>query len=211
MNQQGVKIKFCGLRRCEDIKYVSETAPDYAGFILSAGFKRSVSDFPQLAEKADKKIKLVGVYVNEPLESVSRNLKFLDSVQLHGDEDERYISSLRSIFGGEIWKAVRLRSVSDVEKASALDADRYVLDAFSENAVGGTGKRIDASLLDEAVKRLEKPFFIAGGISAENIAETVRRFEPYGIDLSSSVEKNGFKDLSEMKRIMKILREENLR
>lgn len=209
-----IRLKFCGLRRFKDVEYVNAAKPDYAGFILSSGFKRSVETydfFTELESSLDDNIKRVGVFVNEPLEHFSRVAPLLDAVQLHGDEDEGYIAELRKVFDGEIWKAVRLRDVSDIERTAVSDADRYVLDAFSENAVGGTGKRIDADLLRKAVPLLNKPFFIAGGITAENITETAREFSPYGIDLSGGIETDGVKDMRKMENIVSILREENLR
>ena len=81
-----------------------------------------------------------------------------------------------------------------------------LIDSFSEDSVGGTGKRIDTEIVKSA--KIEKPFFIAGGITAENIAEIIRDTKPYGVDISSGIETDGFKDLQKMKKIMEILRED---
>lgn len=208
-----VKLKFCGIRRSEDVDFANETRPDYIGFIFYEKSKRFISPelAGQLKAKLDKEIKTVGVFVNMPAERLSEFSAAADIFQLHGDENKEYADKVRQMFPKkEIWKAVRLRSVSDIERAAETNADKYVLDAFSED-YGGTGKRIDKELLDEAVKRLDKPIFIAGGIGADNICETIRSFKPFGIDLSSSIETDGFKDLSKMKNITEILREENLR
>ncbi len=203
-------IKLCGLRRFEDIEYVNAVKPDFAGFILSDGFKRSVDfgTFYKLNSYLDTDIKRAGVFVSEPIENILHCAynETLDVIQLHGNEDNEYISELRKIYDGEIWKAVRLRDISDIDRAAATHADKYVLDAFSENAVGGTGKRIDETLLYKAAEKLEKPFFIAGGINEENIAETIKKFSPYGIDISSGTETDGVKDLNKMKAIMNTVR-----
>lgn len=210
-NNGTVKIKFCGMRRVEDIEYVNECRPDYVGFILSQGFKRTVSieDFFALEKRLDKGIKRVGVFVNESPKNVLVIGSHLDVIQLHGDENEDYIKNLRKDFSGEIWKAVRAKSPEDIERYNWNHIDKLLIDSYSEESVGGTGKRINTEIVKSA--KIEKPFFIAGGITAENIAEIVRDTKPYGIDLSSGIETDGFKDLQKMKNIMRILREENLR
>ncbi|MDE6710191.1 MAG: phosphoribosylanthranilate isomerase [Oscillospiraceae bacterium] len=206
-----IDLKFCGMRRVEDIEYVNECRPDYVGFILSQGFKRTVSieDFLILEKKLDKGIKKVGVFVNESPQNVLEIAEHLDVIQLHGDENEDYIKNLRKDFSGEIWKAVRAKSPEDIEREQKKSCEKLLIDSFSEDSVGGTGKRINTEIVKSA--KIEKPFFIAGGITAENIAEIVRDTKPYGVDLSSGIETDGFKDLQKMKNIMRILREENLR
>lgn len=203
-------VKFCGMRRVEDIEYANQCRPDYAGFILSDGFKRSVDfgTFYELNTYLDKDIKRAGVFVNEPLENILHCAynESLDVIQLHGDETEDYIEKLRKVFSGEIWKAGRAKSSEDIEKADRLSCDKLVIDSFSEDCVGGTGKRINTEIVKNA--EITKPFFIAGGIAAENIAEIVRDTKPYGIDISSGIETDGFKDINKMKKIMRILKED---
>lgn len=206
-------VKFCGMRRVEDIGYANQCRPDYAGFILSDGFKRSVDfgTFYELNTYLDRDIKRVGVFVNEPLENILHCAynESLDVIQLHGDEDEAYLEKLRGVFSGEIWKAVRAKSPEDIEKADRLSCDKLVIDSYSENAYGGTGKRVSTEIVKNA--EITKPFFIAGGITAENIAEIIREVSPCGADLSSGIETDGFKDIDKMQNIMRILKEENLR
>ena len=208
-----IYLKFCGMRRVEDIKYMNECRPDYVGFILSDGFRRSIDfgTFCELNTYLDKDIKRVGVFVNEPVENILHCAynESLDVIQLHGDENEDYIKTLSKDFSGEIWKAVRAKSPEDIEREQKKSCEKLLIDSFSEESVGGTGKRINTEIVKSA--KIEKPFFIAGGITAENIAEIVRDTKPYGVDLSSGIETDGFKDLQKMKSIMEILREENLR
>lgn len=93
-----MKIKLCGIRRLEDIRYVNEFKPDYVGFILSQGFRRSIGlgTFCELKSYLDKNIRTVGVFVNEPLKYI---LKYyaeeLDVIQLHGDENAEYLQELK--------------------------------------------------------------------------------------------------------------------
>jgi len=206
-------VKFCGLRRREDIEYVNLTRPDYAGFILSDGFRRSVDfgTFYELNTYLDKNIKRVGVFVSEPIENI---LHFaynenLNVIQLHGNETEDYIKVLRMDFSGEIWKAVRAKSPEDIEQEQKKSCQRLLIDSFSENGVGGTGVQINTDVVISA--EITKPFLIAGGVTEKNILEIIKKTEPFGIDICSGIETDGFKDLNKMKQIMQILKEENLR
>ena len=202
-----IKLKLCGMRRREDIDYVNEYRPDYVGFILSDGFRRSVGlgTFCELASCLDKGIKRVGVFVNEPLEKL---LKYypeeLDVFQLHGDEDEEYITELRKNIpvSCEIWKAVRVKSTGDIERWNGSAADKLLLDAFQEGIVGGTGKTADWDLIKAA--NIKKPFFAAGGISAGNFTEAAVTLEPYGIDISGGIETDGVKDKAKIGEIISL-------
>lgn len=206
-----ITVKFCGMRRPHDIEYANECCPDYVGFILTDGFKRTVSkeDFLALEKGLDKDIKRVGVFVNERPKNILEMAEYLDVIQLHGDEDHTTVFYYSDKTNSEIWKAVRAKSPEDIERYKWNHIDKLLIDSFSEDGVGGTGKRIDTEIVKSA--KIEKPFFIAGGITAENIVEIVRDTEPYGVDISSGIETDGFKDLQKMKKIMQILREENLR
>lgn len=203
-----IAVKFCGMRRRQDIEYVNECCPDYVGFILSEGFRRSVDmgTFYELKTYLDKHIKCVGVFVNEPVENILHCVynENLDVIQLHGDENEEYIKMLRRDFSGEIWKAVRAKSVEDIERERKKSCDKLLIDSFVENSYGGTGKRINTEVVKSA--KIDKPFFIAGGITEANIAEIVRETNPYGIDLSSGIETDGVKDHSKMKTIIEAAR-----
>lgn len=206
-------VKFCGMRRRLDIEYANECRPDYAGFILSDGFRRSVDmgTFYELVTYLDKDIKRVGVFVNEPAENILRQCynESLDVIQLHGGEDGEYIRRLRESFSGEIWKAVRAKCPEDIECEQKTDCDKLLIDSYSEDCVGGTGKRINTENVKNA--NIGKPFFIAGGLDRENIAEIIRETAPYGVDISSGIETEGCKDIDKMKKIISILRKENLR
>lgn len=201
------KIKICGMRRIDDILFVNKYRPEYAGFILSEGFKRTVlaKDFIELEQKLDKDIKRVGVFVNEPIENILENFaEDLDVIQLHGDECEDYIQALKSKTDCEIWKAVRAKEISDIENACKLSADKLLIDSYSENAYGGTGKRVNLDIVKKA--NITKTFFLAGGINAENVGEVISETSPFGVDFSSSVETDGFKDEDKIKIIVESIR-----
>ncbi len=199
-------IKLCGMRRNEDIAYCNECMPDYIGFIFAESKRKVSSELAgQLRSELDPKIVTVGVTVNSPIEFFAEISGSADIFQLHGNEDAEYISSLRRLFPEkEIWKAGRIRSEADIDALAVLPADKFVLDAFSAEAYGGTGKKIDEKLLAYAKNKFSKPFFIAGGIDSSNIADIIKKFTPYGVDLSSGIETDGFKDGAKMLEIMKI-------
>lgn len=199
-------VKLCGMRRPEDIEYINEFQPDYAGFILSPGFKRSIAEkqYLDLESRLDRHIGRVGVFVNEPMDKVIDYSNYLDVIQLHGDEDPAYIKSLKSRVDSKIWKAVRVKSCSDIESADKLNADMLLLDAFVQGSYGGTGKTIDHEIIRNAV--FATPFFIAGGLNCNNIKSVIDKISPDGVDISSGIETNSVKDKEKIKMIMKIIR-----
>ena len=200
-----MEIKICGLRRRQDIEAVNLYRPDYAGFILTEGFKRSIvaGTFFELKSYLSKDIKTVGVFVDEPIEKIEKYYSDeLDVIQLHGNENK----SLRQIFGGEIWKAVRARTPQDIEKADRRDIDRLLIDSFAPGAVGGTGRQADISVIKAA--HITKPFLLAGGISEQNAVTLAKEVNPCGLDISSSVETDGFKDSDKIRSIISLIREE---
>lgn len=202
-----MKVKLCGLRRPEDIGYINEFKPDYAGFILSGGFKRSVGyeQFLTLESMLDKDIKRVGVFVNEPLESIAEKYADkLDVIQLHGDEDKSYLQALKNVVNCNIWKAVRVKEISDIENADGYGADMLLLDAFSPDSYGGTGKTADYSVIKKAV--FSTPFMLAGGLDCDNVENAVRTVSPDGVDISGGIETDGFKDRDKIRKFMKIVR-----
>ncbi len=200
-------VKICGMRRKEDIEYVNKYRPDYAGFILSPGFKRSIGieRFLPLEKILDKAVKKVGVFVNEPINNVLESYsERIDVIQLHGDEDENYIQTLRESFSGEIWKAVKARTAEDIENAAKLSCDKLLIDSFVAGKVGGTGKTADWDIIAKA--KLDKQYFLAGGISADNVLKAAAALRPCGFDLSSSVETDGVKDEKKIEEIIRIIR-----
>lgn len=202
-----MKIKMCGLRRPDDIIYANEYLPDYIGFVFAES-RRKVSgeETKNLGAQLDPFIKKVGVFVNEPVRSLITISKQagLDIIQLHGDEGEEYIKEVKHETGKELWKAVRVRMVKDIQEAQRLPADKLLLDSFSEESYGGTGKVMDFAVLDQA--DIRKPYFIAGGLTVENLPEILKKAEPYGIDISSGIETEGVKDREKMLKVIQCVR-----
>ncbi len=183
----------CGLSRPCDILTANELKPDYVGFVFASGSKRHVS--AQLAARLkcllDPAIKAVGVFVNESPEIVAQLLDHdtVDAAQLHGNEDEAYIAKLRKLTDKPIIKAFRIASADDMRLIDRCSADYVLLDSGA-----GTGTVFDWSLANFC----SKPFFLAGGLDAENVAQAVARLHPFAVDVSSGIESAGVKDKMKM-------------
>lgn len=185
------KIKICGLRRPEDIAYVNEAKPDFAGFIIDV--PKSRRNVPrekvrELTALLSPEILPVGVFVNAPMETILSLVTdgTLKAVQLHGQESQSYLEKLKKQVTVPLIRAFSIRSPEDLTEAEKSPADFVLLD----NGAGGTGETFDWSLLSS----FDRPFFLAGGLRLENITEAVSRFHPYALDLSSGVETDGYKD-----------------
>ena len=185
------KIKICGLRRPEDIAYVNEAKPDFAGFIIDV--PKSRRNVPrekvrELTALLSPEILPVGVFVNARMETILSLVTdgTLKAVQLHGQESQSYLEELKKQVAVPLIRAFSIRSPEDLTEAEKSPADFVLLD----NGAGGTGETFDWSLLSSFVR----PFFLAGGLRLENITEAVSRFHPYALDLSSGVETDGYKD-----------------
>ena len=195
-------IKFCGIRRPEDIEAVNETRPDLAGFIIVKDRRRYISPEKvcELRQKLNHSIKVVGVFIDEDIEVVAKLLHdgIIDIAQLHGNESEDYIRELKSRTGAQVIKAVGIRSSENVERAERSPADLVIVDSPG----GGTGNTFDWELL----KKIKRPYILAGGINAENIEEAVEMLHPYGVDVSSGIETDGYKDKEKMKAFMALVK-----
>ena len=214
-----VKIKFCGIRRAEDVEAVNRLKPDFAGFVLAKS-KRQVTLEQASYFKLilDKDIKTVAVLVNMHVEEAASlaNSGIVDMLQLHGDEDAGYIAKLKKLTKAKIIKAIRLQPGEAEQNAELMApaglADYYLFDTFVPDTYGGTGKPFSLSLLNGL--NIDKPFFLAGGLDSENISDIVQEVQAdaalkpffYGIDVSSGIETNGFKDSLKMEKFMNVVR-----
>lgn len=215
------KVKMCGISKVETIPAVVEAKPNYMGLVFTPSKRQvTVDQAKTLVEELHKgcakkygsdteqdkndTIKTVGVFVNETVDNLVTiaNEANLDAVQLHGDEDETFIQSLKECTNVEVWKAVQIRSAADVEEWIDSSADMILFDAYHKDERGGTGEVFDWSSLDE----FERPFMLAGGIDSTNVARAIRTVRPYGIDTSSGIETNGVKDDEKITAFTKIVK-----
>lgn len=205
-----MKLKFCGIRRKEDVVFCNVLRPDYMGMILSQGYRRSVEPKTAAALVCEKHpaISAVGVFVNETTEMILEILRTvsLDVIQLHGEEDAKQIAQVRAKTGLPVWKAVRVQSEKEIRAAEQLGADYLVLEGYIPGQVGGTGKTADWDLIANAKPQI--PFLLAGGLNPENLRNALKKVHPTGIDMASGIETDGVKDFDKMKEIVKIVRGE---
>ena len=203
-----VKVKICGLKRVEDIEIVNNFRPDYIGFVFAPSKRQiSLDEAKHLKSLLHPSISAVGVFVNEPIENILKyeEGKVMDIIQLHGDEDIVYLKKLKKASHLPIIKAFRIKDERSLEEQYELlkseDFDFALLDTYHPSNYGGSGESFNWQLL----KKMHRPYFLAGGIGIENIEEALRNL-PYAIDVSSKVETNGVKDGDKIKQLMEKLR-----
>ncbi|MGN0373833.1 MAG: phosphoribosylanthranilate isomerase [Enterocloster sp.] len=198
------RLKICGLSRMEDIRAANAVKPDFIGFVFAKS-RRQVSreQARRLKAALSPDIPAVGVFVNAPPEEILplADEAVIDMIQLHGDEDEAYIRYLKQRTRKPVLKAVRVRSREQIQEAVRLPCDYLLLDTFVKGQYGGSGFQFDWSL----IPKMEKPFFLAGGIGPENLKEAVA-CGPYAIDISSAVETEGHKDEKKMREFAELFR-----
>ena len=192
------KVKFCGIKRIEDIEICNELHPDYVGFVFYVKSKRYVDqiDAKSLKEKLDKRIMTVGVFVNENIDTIAKiaNDKTIDLIQLHGDEDKEYIKHLRDKTKVPIIKAFKISSENDIIEANKSVADYVLLDSGA-----GTGVTFNWEL----IKGINRDYFLAGGLDADNVGMAIKMLNPFAVDVSSGIETDGVKDKSKMELFIK--------
>lgn len=188
------RIKICGLKRPCDIDFVNEGKPDFCGFIINVPkSRRSVrpEEVQRLTGRLHDSIIPVGVFVDSPIETILSLVKdgAIRAVQLHGHEDDDYVETLRQelkTLYTPVIQAFPVTSRQDAQAAAHSHADYILLD----NGAGGTGISFDWTLLSG----VSRPFFLAGGLTPDNLAKAVKKVRPYAVDLSSGVETDGIKD-----------------
>lgn len=195
-----MKIKICGLFRNQDIEYANTAEPDYIGFVFAESRRKVTPEKAlELKKNLNPEIKAVGVFVNQNKSLIAelvRN-KIIDMIQLHGSEDNTYISELRELTGDTpIIKAVSVKSTEDILKSAEYISDFILLD----NGKGGTGEKFDWNLIEKNHR-----IFLAGGVNPDNISEAIK-LNPYCIDVSSGAEINGLKDKDKMIQLVRAVR-----
>jgi len=201
------KCKLCGLSTMEAIQAANACKPQYIGFVFATKSKRYVSPKVAAALKAalSQEIQAVGVFVNEPIESVINLLQegIIDVAQLHGSEEDAYVEALKAETKGTIIQAFRIHNEADIQSANDSKADLILVDSV----VAGSGQVFDWELL-QGIKR---PYLLAGGLTLSNVAEAVEKLHPYGVDVSSGIETEGKKDPDKMRSFVNLVIEADRR
>jgi phosphoribosylanthranilate isomerase len=204
------KIKICGITNLEDARFAAGALVDYLGFIFYDKSPRYIDPAEAGAiinwiEGPEK----VGVFVNQPLDDVNRIAKEsgLDYVQLHGDESIEYCELVEK----PIIKVIHIEEETvpyllkhQIDQYEEV-ADFLLFDTKIDGLWGGTGKSFDWNMLNEA--SIDIPFFLSGGLNADNVKEAIETVQPYAIDISSSLEqKPGLKDFEKIETFMDEMR-----
>ncbi len=199
------KIKICGLKTIEDIEAVNRWKPDFAGFVFAPG-KRQISPdhAAELRSALAPEIQAVGVFVNTLLEEAAAlaEAEVIQYIQLHGDEDAAYMEALRKQTDKPLIKAVAARSREEILEAEKLPCEYLLLDTYKKGSPGGNGETFDWKIIPP----LEKPWFLAGGLSPENVEQAIKICRPFGVDISSGVEIQGKKSEQRIREFIEKVR-----
>jgi phosphoribosylanthranilate isomerase len=203
-----VFVKVCGITNLEDALAAVDAGADALGFNFYKRSPRFIkpSDARGIIEQLPLTIMSVGVFVNESEPKVvERIAEFvgLKAVQLHGDESQQYCRALGSRF---VIKALRVGDGFAPQSVKEYETDAILLDAYAGDARGGTGRVIDWTIAQQ-VRKLVPQLFLAGGLSVENVAEAIRKVEPYAVDACSSLEREpGIKDAGRVRAFVAAVR-----
>ena len=189
------KVKICGLTRSEDIECANKVKPDFIGMVFYAKSKRAVTleQAAQLKAQLAPSIKAVGVFVNAEIDFIAKlaQASIIDIIQLHGDEDADYITRLHQELANKnvsvpIIKAIRVRSEESLLNLEQYQVAFFLFATYKPGHYGGTGERFNLEL--EGVT-IPKPYFIAGGLDASNVAQVIAANpKAFAVDVSGGVE-----------------------
>lgn len=203
------RVKICGITSIEDAAAAVEAGADALGFVFVPGTPRLVH--PDATERIVKDlppfVTTVGVFVDQPLEDILDLVHAckLHAVQLHGNEPEAFSRRIPV----KVIKAIRVRDAKDLALIGTYPAHAFLLDAFIEGQAGGTGTPISWDLARQAKGKV--PIILSGGLRPETVAQAIRVVRPYGVDVSSGVEKSpGRKDHKKVRKFIAAVREADL-
>ncbi len=184
-------IKICGITNLQDAELSAKAGADQIGFNFYPKSPRYIEpgDARLMVDSLPKKISKVGVFVDESVESVCGIIDKvgLDAVQLHGNEDRAFISKLKRDRRVTVIKALRVSADFSPERSLDFGADAILLDSFSENSLGGTGKTFDWEVASSVIELIPR-VYLAGGLTPENVGDAINKIRPYAVDICSRIE-----------------------
>ena len=197
------RVKICGITNIDDALLAVEYGADSLGFVFAKSPRQITAQAARkIIEKLPPFIGKIGVFVNEPPSNVQRVAREcgLTAIQLHGEEIPEFCVSLHPL---TMIKAIRVKDEKDIKILSAYSfVTAYLLDSYTADKKGGTGKKFDWKLALLA-KKFNKPIILSGGLGPDNVAEAVKIVKPYAVDVSSGVEsKPGRKDKNKLKKFI---------
>lgn len=210
LSNEMTKVKICGITNLEDAMFSAKCGADALGFNFYKKSPRYISPEKagEIIEKLPQEILKVGVFVNEKLEDVLKitEIAKLGAIQLHGDESPDFIKELKSRTTVEIIKAFRVSDNFRPEDILQYKTDAVLLDAFSTTDYGGTGETLNWDIAVK-VRELFPKMYLAGGLSAENAAEAIKKIRPFAVDACSLLERDkGLKDAQKVKDFLSVIK-----
>jgi phosphoribosylanthranilate isomerase len=207
------KIKICGITNLFDALQATKCGADMLGFNFYQKSPRYIDPLAAagIIEKVPENVKKVGVFVNTSNDVILETIKTarLDAVQLHGDESPSSISDLGRRFESDVQiiKALRVNSDFKSDDAGDLHVGAILLDGFSPLEFGGTGNTFDWTVAQQVRQLFPGQLYLAGGLTAENVADAIQAVRPYAVDACSSLEsKPGCKDQQKMEEFIDAVR-----
>jgi phosphoribosylanthranilate isomerase len=208
-----MRIKICGITQPEQGQAIAQMGATALGFICVPTSPRYVtsSQIAAVVKCLPKNVDRIGVFANAAVEEICQIVADagLNGVQLHGDESSEFCQQLRQTLPEiEMIKALRVGNLEALEEAAGYSrwVDTLLLDAYHPQMLGGTGKTLDWTILEEFDPGC--PWLLAGGLTPDNVLEALTQVQPSGIDLSSGVERSpGDKDLNKVAQLFEKLKE----
>jgi phosphoribosylanthranilate isomerase len=196
-----VKVKICGLTNLEDALVAAEAGADALGFVLYPKSPRCVKAdaVEEIIQQLPPYVTTIGVFANVGFKEIMNIMRGcgLDLAQLQGDEPPSVCRRL----GSKAVKAIRVKDRDSLSLMKSYSVRAFVLDTYTTENLGGTGKRFDWDLAVEA-KQYGR-IILAGGLNPENVGEAIRKVRPYGVDVSSGVEERiGKKDPEKVRQFV---------
>ena len=200
------QVKICGITSVADGLAAAEAGADMIGLMFYDGSPRHVTlaQAVEISRALPPFVLRVGVFVNPDETLVTRAIAEcgLSLLQFHGDEDSAFCTR----FGLMSMKAVRVRAAESLQTLANYHTDAFLLDAYSQAGLGGTGEKFNWDLA-VAAQKCGKPIFLAGGLTPENVADAVRQVRPFAVDVSSGVESApGKKDAAKVRAFIAAVR-----
>ena len=197
-----IRVKICGITNLEDALAAAELGADAVGFVLYPNSPRYLkpAQAKLIIDQLPPFVTSVGVFANQAAEEIRRMMEEcgFDLVQLQGDESPEFCWRL----GSRVVKAIRVKDHGSLKQMAEYSVRAFVLDTYRENQLGGTGERFDWDLAVQA--RSFGRIVLAGGLTPENVRDAIRKVQPYGVDVSTGVEKYlGKKDHSKIENFIK--------
>lgn len=215
--QRTLQTKICGLTRSDQVQAIAALRPHYLGFICVPQSPRFVTpeQIQALTPDLPAEVCPVGVFANPDLDGLTTTVTVggLGGIQLHGNESLGFCWDVRRRFPAAfLIKALRIRTARDLDLAAtygggeATPIDALLLDAYHPQQLGGTGETLDWAMLRQFQPPV--PWFLAGGLRPDNVAEALALVQAQGVDVSSGVERSpGDKDLDRVAAFLRAVRQ----